>query len=479
MPQIVFAKSGDHTAYAESQILAIGVYEDENQERKSVLPVCEFTTATAKAVETVDAAAKVGTLTKLVIQDALVFAVGLGSKTREELRQGAGSAARAAAGKESLTIEFPHNDAEQLAAIIEGAFLGAYNFTKYLADADAPVAKITIITDLDLDTAALAHRAEVITTAVNHVRDLTNTPANELNPQTLTDFALAAATAAGLEVKVYADADLTAEKLAGLAAVGRGSSIGPRLVRLAWNPQNARASVALVGKGITFDTGGYSLKPAASMTEMKTDMCGAAVVLETVIAAALLALPVKVVGWLCIAENMVSGHATRPDDVITYRNGKSVEINNTDAEGRLVMADGLIMACEERPDVVIDVATLTGAQMVALGERITGIMGTAQVRDAIVEAAEKVDEAAWAMPLPEQLRESLQSDIATMKNSGSRFGGMLVAGLFLQEFVGDTPWAHLDIAGPSFNRGSAYGHTPKGGTGVMLRTLVQFIESQC
>ncbi|XCB29957.1 leucyl aminopeptidase [Arcanobacterium hippocoleae] len=419
-----------------------------------------------------------GEITKLAVDGSIVYAVGLGELKRDELRQGAGAAARAAAGKESLTIEFPHESAAELSAITEGALLGAYTFNKYLQNADQAITQINIITDLDVDSESLLAQAKIITTAMNHVRDLTNTPANDLTPQTFADFASEAAKAAGVSVKIYEGEDLEKEKLAGLAAVGKGSAVPPRLVRLEWAPENAKSFVALIGKGITFDTGGYSLKPAAHITEMKTDMCGAATVLETVIAAAKLNTPVKIVGWLCIAENMVSAAASRPDDVIVYRNGKSVEINNTDAEGRLVMADGLIMAAEEKPDAVIDIATLTGAQMVALGERITGVMGTDTIRDEIVAAANSADEEAWAMPLPAQLRESLKSDIATLKNSGSRYGGMLVAGIFLKEFVGDTPWGHIDIAGPSFNRGAAYGYTPKGGTGVMLRTLLEFIAAR-
>lgn len=209
---------------------------------------------------------------------------------------------------------------------------------------------------------------------------------------------------------------------------------------------------------------------------MKTDMTGAATIMQAIIVAAKLGFKRRVVAWMCLAENLVSGTAGRPDDVFTYRNGISVEVNNTDAEGRLVMADGLIMGVEEQPDEIIDIATLTGAQMVALGNRVTGIMGTDAVRDGLVAASTAVGESAWAMPLPADLRSSLDSDIADMKNSGSRHGGMLVAGLFLKEFVGETPWAHIDIAGPSFNREAAYGYTPKGGTGVMLRTLVNYLD---
>lgn len=479
MTKINFAKSTDHDVFTQTQILAVGVYQTETEKRATIPGVCDFTKSVVKAVETLEAPTKAGSLTKFAIQDKLVYAVGLGELTSDELRQGAGAVARAAAGKDTLTIHFPHNNSAELAAIAEGALLGSYAFRKYLPKLALPISEITIISDLAEIPDSLLSRAEIITTAVNHVRDLTNLPANDLNVQSFTDFAVLAANEAGVKVKVYEEPELVAEKLAGLIAVGKGGAIPPRLVRLEWSPKSAESCISLVGKGITFDTGGYSLKPAAHMTEMKTDMCGAATVLETVIAAAKLEIPKKVVGWLCIAENMVSATATRPDDIIVYRNEKSVEINNTDAEGRLVMADGLLMACAENPDVVIDIATLTGAQMVALGERTTGIMGTAEIPAKIVAVADATAEPAWEMPLPKHLRESLESDVATLKNSGARYGGMMVAGLFLAEFVQDIPWAHIDIAGPSFNRSAAYGYIPKGGTGVMLRTLIQFIESYC
>src|SRR5690606_19171063 len=232
-----------------------------------------------------------------------------------------------------------------------------------------------------------------------------------------------------------------------------------------------------VGKGITFDSGGLSIKPAKSMETMKSDMAGAAAVLHTVLAAAALELPVAVTGWLCLAENMPSGTAQRPSDVITQRGGKTVEVLNTDAEGRLVLADGLAAACEEKPDVVVDIATLTGAQVVALGARVSAVMGDDDVRQAVVDAAETAGEQFWPMPLPSELRASLDSKVADLANIGDRMGGMLVGGLFLREFVGETPWAHLDIAGPAFNDGAPYGYTPSGGTGVGVRTLLGFLES--
>lgn len=435
----------------------------------------EFVTAVETALTTLGFTASSGSTTKIVNPldpSKVVIAVGVADDhATDSLREMAGAAVRASAGLPDLTIAFDHDSAEQLSAIKEGVLLGAYVFDRYKEIKDRAAEDVTIVS-----SAANSDRAEILATAVNEVRDLVNTTPNFLNPVSFAQIALDQAQAAGVEVKVYDEKALEAEKLNGILQVGKGSASAPRLVRVEWNPADASGFTALVGKGITFDTGGYSLKPSTAITEMKTDMAGAATVLHTVIAAAKLGIKRRVVGWLCLAENMISGTAGRPDDVITYRNGISVEINNTDAEGRLVMADGLIMGAEENPDEIIDIATLTGAQMVALGQRTTGIMGDDEVRDGLVAAAQSAGEAAWPMPLPKELRKSLDSDVADMTNTGSRYGGMLAAGIFLKEFVGDTPWAHIDIAGPSFNRESAYGYMPKGATGVMLRTLIAHLE---
>ncbi len=406
----------------------------------------------------------------------IVIAVGVADDVTSGLRQMAATGVRSAAGLEDVTIAFDHDKVVGLESIVEGIGLGSYVFSEYRAPKDQPVSNVCVATSVHADSKAIVSRADIVYSATNRVRDLVNTAPNHLSPAGFAAIAEAEAKEAGCKVKVYEEKDLQKENLAGLLHVGAGSANGPRLVRIEWNPSKAKGFSALVGKGITFDSGGYSLKPATAMTEMKTDMAGAATVLQTVIALAKLKVARKVVAWLCLAENMVSGNAGRPDDVITYRNGKSVEINNTDAEGRLVMADGLIMACEENPDEVIDIATLTGAQMVALGNQTTGIMGTESVREQLCASADAVGEPAWPMPLPKHLRSSLDSDIADLKNSGSRFGGMLVAGLFLKEFVNDTPWAHIDIAGPSFNRESAAGEYPKGATGAMTRTLIAHLE---
>ncbi|MBW0254166.1 leucyl aminopeptidase [Cellulomonas sp. PS-H5] len=403
----------------------------------------------------------------------------------ETLRRAAGAALRELTGAASVAVALPAEDAEQVAAVAEGALLGAYAYTRYRSgeDAPAPAAEITVLTPRARDksaTKALA-RAEVLAAAVHGVRDLVNAAPNDLYPAAFADAAKAAVKdtgAKGVKVTVLDEKALAAGGYGGILGVGQGSARPPRLVKVSYSPSRPAAKVALVGKGITFDSGGISIKPAAGMDAMKSDMAGAAAVLHTVLAAARLELPVAVTGWLCLAENMPSGTAQRPSDVLTIRGGKTVEVLNTDAEGRLVMADGLVAAVEEKPDVVLDIATLTGAQLVALGPRVSAVMGDDSTRTEVVDAAGAAGEAFWPMPLPADLRAGLKSKVADIANIGDRFGGMLTAGLFLQEFVGSTPWAHLDIAGPAFNEKAPFGYTPAGGTGVGVRTLLALIEAR-
>ncbi|WP_181784318.1 leucyl aminopeptidase, partial [Pseudonocardia pini] len=285
--------------------------------------------------------------------------------------------------------------------------------------------------------------------------------------------------AAGLEVEVLDHTALLEGGFGGILGVGQGSSRLPRLVRLTWSGgANPTKRVALVGKGITFDTGGISIKPAAGMDHMTSDMSGAAAVIATTVLAARLELPVAVTATVPMAENMPSDTAYRPGDVLTMYGGTTVEVLNTDAEGRLILADAMVRAAEDEPDYLVETSTLTGAQMVALGTRTAGVMGTEDLRDRVAALGRAVGEDAWAMPLPEHLRAELDSRIADLANvTGNRFGGMLAAGLFLREFVADgLPWAHIDIAGPSFNTGGAWGYTPKGGTGFPVRTLLALLE---
>ncbi|MGI9023082.1 MAG: leucyl aminopeptidase, partial [Acidimicrobiales bacterium] len=321
-------------------------------------------------------------------------------------------------------------------------------------------------------------RGAIVAGAVTMARDLVNEPAGAMTPSRLAEVAAEAAAGGRLTLTVWDEVDIDNENLGGLAGVAAGSDEPARLIQLAWDPPDARARVALVGKGITFDSGGLSIKTADGMETMKTDMSGAAAVLATMAVIPDLAPDVAVLAIVPTTENMPGGRATKPGDVLKIRNGKTVEVLNTDAEGRLVLADGLSLAVEAGVDAIVDLATLTGACIVALGPKVAGLMGnsddwTEQVR----AAAERAGESVWPLPLPEEYRKSIDSDIADVKNIGSdRYGGALTAGLFLREFVDDVPWAHLDIAGPA-RSGDDEGYVRKGGTGWGVRTLVELVTS--
>ncbi|WP_372697856.1 leucyl aminopeptidase [Arthrobacter sp. JSM 101049] len=403
----------------------------------------------------------------------------------ETLRRAAGSAARQVTGIAKIVFALPAPTVDLAAAVAEGVALGAYSFSNHRSKAPekGPLVEGVIATAASTHQAlpAALRRAAVVGRAVRSVRDLVNTAPNDLFPESFANEVRTVAKPLPVKVTVYDEKRLEKDGYGGLMGVGKGSSRPPRLVKLEYTPAKASQHLALVGKGITFDTGGISLKPPANMHHMKSDMAGAATVLGTISAIAELGLPVRTTAWLCLAENMPGGNAARPGDVFTMFGGKTVEILNTDAEGRLVMADGLVAASAEKPDVVIDIATLTGAQMVALGRRTSGIMGDDGVRDALVEAATLSGETAWGMPLPEELRPALDSTVADLANAGDRNGGMMTAAVFLQEFVGEVdgqkiPWGHIDIAGPAFNDVAPYAYVPKNGTGAGLRTLLAFAE---
>ena len=417
--------------------------------------------------------------------------IGLGSSVGEnELRYAAGSAARQLRGIRSIVFALPTATPSALFAVLEGAALGAYAYTEYrstsLSSQKAPAEAIIVATAVS-DAATLVERASAIAEAVHVVRDLVNAPPSHLYPQTLADHAVSLADDLPIAVEVLADAELQAGGFGGILGVGQGSTRGPRLVKLSYAPVGSLRHLALVGKGITFDSGGLSLKQPASMIGMKYDMTGAATVLAVILAVARLELPVRITSWMCIAENMPSGQAMRPGDVIKIRGGKTVEVLNTDAEGRLVLADGLVAASEENPDAIVDVATLTGAAMVALGNRYVPTMGDPDLVTKVLDAATRVGETLWPMPIPPELRALLASDIADIANikPGNTAGGMLIAAAFLKDFIGSSsgaqdaspiPWAHLDIAGGANNGAAGWGFTPKGPTGVAVRALIQLAE---
>ena len=408
--------------------------------------------------------------------DFVVFA-GVGSPntpadTLQNFREAAGNVTRSITSEE-LAFSLPTKNREEVLATLEGALLGAYRFAKYQSN-PAKTLQTLYLPSGDALTETEYSQLQATIKAVTRVRDLVNTSPLELYPESMAQAFKKASKNLPVSFEKWDYHDLKDQGFGGLVAVGKGSKRKPCLVKLTYAPEGAKAHVALVGKGITFDSGGYSLKPSSSMLTMKSDMTGAATMGAVCLAAAEMRLPVTVTAWLCLAENLVSGNASRVDDVITMRSGKTVEITNTDAEGRLVLADGLTMATAQHPDLVIDMATLTGAQRIAFGTRIAGVMGCQ--KDRIRDASVKVGEPAWTAPLPDYLLEHLHSDVADIANSSSkREAGMLVAGIFLKQFVGDTPWAHIDIAGPGFNTGSAWGYTPKGGTGYGVRTLLEVI----
>jgi leucyl aminopeptidase len=382
---------------------------------------------------------------------------------------------RALAGRRRVALSLPAG--ADVRAAVEGAALAAYS-VKQPPPGKEPVESIVVLGGAE--TSPL-DRASVLAESVALARELGNLPANLLPPAAFADRAVAEAAAHGVETSVLDETELAEQGFGGIIGVGQGSVNPPRLVRLSWTSPGATRTAAFVGKGITFDSGGLSLKPSTGMEYMKVDMAGAAAVLGAVLAAARLKLPINVTGWLAIAENMPSARASRPTDVLTMYGGKRVEVLNTDAEGRLVLGDALARASEEHPDLIIDVATLTGGQVIALGSRTTGLMGNDDTLLSELQAAgTAAGEPMWPMPMPPEIRKSLDSLVADFSNvapGGNRDGHMLVGGIFLKEFVGEgIAWAHLDIAGPAWNGGEPYGFTPRGATGVMVRTLVTLLE---
>jgi leucyl aminopeptidase len=379
----------------------------------------------------------------------------------------------AADGPSRVVLALPARDEAEAEAAALGGLLGGYSFQRYRTTTTPPR---PIELTLAGEGTPGAPRAQTLSDAVTLVRDLVNTGPSDMVPADLAGEAERVAAAHGLDVEVLDEKALAEGGYGGIMAVGQGSVHPPRLVRLAYHHPGATKTVVFAGKGITFDSGGLSLKPAKSMEHMKSDMAGAATVLGALQAIAELKPAVNVVGYLASAENMPGGAAQRPADIITIFGGKTVEVLNTDAEGRLVLADALSRSAADSPHLLVDIATLTGAQTVALGRRISGVMANDDsVLHGVAESGRRAGEDFWPMPLPEHLRRGLDSDVADLANvSGDRQGGMLVAGLFLREFVPDgVRWAHLDVAGPAFNESEAHGYTPKGGTGAAVRTLTQ------
>ena len=450
------------------------------------LPVSQLTgEGVLEALEVLGAQGKAGEVTKLPLGDELYIAVGLGDvdesdSTETAVRRAMGVAARAVKNIDHAVVTADFG----VRAVVEGILLGGYSYAglkKQEQEEDAPSTATRITVIGREEERAVFDEAVTICHAVALARDLVNTPSNLLYPANYAELAKNVGEAVGLSVEVLDEKELKDKGFGGITAVGQGSQRPPRLVHLSWAPEKATTSVALVGKGITFDTGGISLKPASGMEQMVMDMGGSAAVLAASCAVAALELPVRVDAWLAMAENMPSGSAQRPGDVITHYGGISSEVINTDAEGRLVLADAIARASEDNPTYLIETSTLTGAQMVALGKRTFGVMGTEQLRDDIAATARDLDEPGWAMPMLEEHEEEIKSPVADVKNANSdRFGGMEFAATYLSKFVADgIQWAHVDVASPAWNTGSAYGFTPARATGVPVRTIVDTLARLC
>jgi leucyl aminopeptidase len=409
---------------------------------------------------------KLGTVARMPLSQGALLVVGVGDRT--DLREFGAAIAREHVNSGVIA---PIKTLSDLFELVEGLLLGGKTPTRYRKDNPAPAIYEVVAPEelIGTDLSAI----EAVCAQIVSIREVINTPPNDMYPEVLAQFAKDSAAGLPIEVEIWDESRLQKERCAGILNVGKGSVRPPRLVKLSY--RGGGKHIALVGKGITFDTGGLAIKPLDGMVGMKYDMAGSASVLAAVLGVARLGLKVDVTGFMCIAENMPSGNAIRPSDVITFRNGKTVEVLNTDAEGRLVLADGIILAAELKPDHIIDIATLTGAASIALGNRYSGVMGHGEAIELCLSGSKDAGELLWPMPLPTELRTILDSEIADIANAkiGNRAGGMLVGGQFLAEFVSpDQSWAHIDIAGTARNEGTSYSLIPKGASGVMIRSLI-------
>ena len=500
MPDLVFAESA--LTDVDADVLAVFAFKGDN--RAAVMTADGTAVGDALGIDVAAALRGIkfegdlGSIARVPTGGqsaaALLLVVGLGAAdkvTLESLRRAAGAAARNASKDSSLAIVVPGDApaeadaAARAQAVTEGAGLGAYAFTSYRSKPnDVPsVQSVTVVPGRDVDAAAARTgvvRGDIVVRATTLTRDLVNTPPGDKRPPALADRIAAMAGSTQLQAKIYDENELAEGGFGGILGVGQGSSEAPRLVQLTYDPDGSRGHIVLVGKGITFDSGGLSLKPSNSMNTMKSDMSGAGAIAGAMSVLAELDIKVKVTGLLALAENMPSGQAIRVSDVLTHRGGKTVEVMNTDAEGRLVLADALAFGAEMEPDAIIDLATLTGAQIVALGNRIAALMGNndeliGEVRDAAASAGEQV----WHLPLPDEYADHLKSEVADLRNIGKPMqAGTLIGGLYLRNFVGDIPWVHLDIAGPAFTEEGDSWYTPKGGTGMGVRTLLELLTTR-
>ncbi len=429
-----------------------------------------------------------------VINAQLLVLVGLGSEPDDtSVRRAAGVAARSVPNAASVAIALPADTPALVDAVTQGHLLGGYTYTahksasKHDKDSAGP-GDVVVLSPIARKAEAVSafEEAQVVADAVRLVRDWVNEPPGHLTPA---GFAEAVSEAHRVVTKgrgapkvaleIWDHDTLTERGLGGTLAVGNGSDAKPRLAKLTWSPKDATTHLALVGKGVTFDSGGLTIKPAATMVGMKGDMGGAACVIAATLAIAQLGLPIKVTAFAPMAENMVSGSSFRPGDVVTMYGGTTVEIANTDAEGRMLLGDALVLATEESPDVIVDVATLTGHLQLALGDKVGAVLGSQEIVDAVLAAGAHAGEQHWQMPIPEEMSERIKaSKVADLlQHDWVRWGGGLMAAAFLREFTAGLPWAHLDIAGKEINTGGPYGHVPSGGTGFGVTTIVEYAKS--
>jgi leucyl aminopeptidase len=422
------------------------------------------------------------------ITSPMLVIIGMGPRddlSTEKVRRAAGVAARNIGNAASVALALPAVDAEHVRAVADGFLTGSYSFAGSRSGAKKkPVSEVAILSEAARrkDCVDALAAAQVVAKFAHQARDWVNLPANQFLPS---DFAAAVQAIdtrrhPAVEVTVLDEAQLAELGCGGILGVGQGSDNPPRLVKLEYRPDDAVGHVALVGKGITYDSGGLTIKPGGSMSTMKCDMAGAAAVVAATYAIAELGIPVSVTSFAPLAENMVSGRAMRPGDVLTMYGGKTVEVLNTDAEGRLVLADALVLATEEDPDAIINVATLTGPCVVALGDKIAGVFGDDATVAAVQSAAEVTGELMWRLPIPEETSERIRSESKVadlLQHNWVRWGSALWAAGFLQEFVDGRPFAHLDIAGPAYNTGGPWGHVPSGGTGYSISTLVEYVAA--
>ena len=483
----------DSKNISTDEVLVVGFAQSDNgPELLEAAVALEAATKTEinEAIKLLNFAGKKSEITFLTIKSG-ILCVGLGKISKaqplemETLRRAAAVAARSLVGKKSALFALPTQTTVAAQAVAVGVELGAYTFTEFKTKNEKNNESLKqaniLVQDLFINKASF-EEAQIIAESVKNVRNLVNTPPSHMYPETFANYVKKSFKKnSKLTLEVLDEKSLKRQGYGAIIGVGQGSINPPRFIRLAYKSRGAKFHLALVGKGITFDTGGISLKPPASMHTMKCDMAGAATVIEALRAIMNLDLKINVTAYAALAENMPSASAQRPSDVVTTYGGKTIEVLNTDAEGRLVLADALARAQEDKPDLIIDLATLTGAATVALGSRTAGIMSNKdEARDQVFASAKETGESMWPMQIPEESRTILDSKTADIANVGftpNPAGGMMVGAAFLNEFVDEkTPWVHIDIAPPAFNEGAPYGYNGFGGTGVGVRTLVHLAQ---